>query len=457
MSTNIQEGGKIIKMSIKSNENNTLDKQNILNTDFKNLKKLYDEVLNVDKSTYKSSNDEPTPIDCVIEMVDKLPISLFKNKDLRILDPCCGNGNFHLVIYKKLKEMGYKKKEILNKILYFNDINKDRLNNVKKIFSDDKYDLNITELDFLNNDFKIKYDLIVANPPYAKLLENGKRASKNHNLIKDFIDKSLSLLKPNGYILFITPDNWMSFADRNILIEKITKLQIIHLDIHNAKKYFKKIGSSFTWYIIQNSDTQNDFTISGVWKNKIYSDTVKSMTRNYIPLLYNKNVQNILLKTIDNDELEKFKVLTSSDLHHYTKKSLISDHIDNTYKYKLIHTPKQTVYASRPHKYQDGYKLFISTTDKYSVFVDNCGMTQSIAFIICENKNQAELYKNILNHPLYVFLNNICRWGNFNNIRILQKFPKPNLTKYNNDDDENIIFKYFKLTNDEIEYIKNNI
>ena len=104
--------------SLKSNENNTLDKQNILNTDFKNLKKLYDEVLNVDKSTYKSSNDEPTPIDCVIEMVDKLPISLFKNKDLRILDPCCGNGNFHLVIYKKLKEMGYKKKEILNKIFF---------------------------------------------------------------------------------------------------------------------------------------------------------------------------------------------------------------------------------------------------------------------------------------------------------------------------------------------------
>jgi type I restriction-modification system DNA methylase subunit len=37
-----------------------------------------------------------------------------------------------------------------------------------------------------------KVDIIVANPPYAKMLENGKRASKNHNLIKDFIEKALS-------------------------------------------------------------------------------------------------------------------------------------------------------------------------------------------------------------------------------------------------------------------------
>jgi tRNA1(Val) A37 N6-methylase TrmN6 len=42
-----------------------------------------------------------------------------------------------------------------------------------------------------------QYDLIVANPPYAKLLENGKRASKNHNLIKVFIEKTLEQLKPN--------------------------------------------------------------------------------------------------------------------------------------------------------------------------------------------------------------------------------------------------------------------
>ena len=93
---------------------------------------------------------------------------------------------------------------------------------------------------------KQKFDFIVANPPYAKLLENGKRASKNHNLIGLFIKKSLELLNPNGLLLYITPDNWMSYADRNTLICELTKLQIVYLNIHIAKKYFKKIGSSLS-------------------------------------------------------------------------------------------------------------------------------------------------------------------------------------------------------------------
>lgn len=46
---------------------------NIDNSSFQDLKLFYDSTLNTDKTTYTSSNDEPTPIDCVIEMVDKIP------------------------------------------------------------------------------------------------------------------------------------------------------------------------------------------------------------------------------------------------------------------------------------------------------------------------------------------------------------------------------------------------
>jgi methylase of polypeptide subunit release factors len=189
---------------------------NIENSSFNELKKHYDKVLNTDKSTYKSSNDEPTPIDCICEMITKIPDELWKRDDLHILDPCCGNGNFSIPIMFELMKY-HDKKEILEEILEFNDINKDRLENVRKIFSNDKYKLHVTENDFMIHNNRSKYDLIVANPPYAKLLENGKRASKNHNLIKDFIEKALShqtqaykeilhalkpLLKPNTVIIF---------------------------------------------------------------------------------------------------------------------------------------------------------------------------------------------------------------------------------------------------------------
>lgn len=425
----------------------------IESSSFDELKNYYDKHLNMDKSTYKNSNDEPTPIDCISEMISKIPIELWSREQLSILDPCCGNGNFSIPILFELLKY-HSREKILEEIMEFNDTNESRLENVRKVFCKDKYALRVSSNDFIEHNNEKKYDLIVANPPYAKFLENGKRASKNHNLIKDFIEKALSQLKEGGYLLFITPDNWMSYADRNILIKTLTDLQIIHLDIHSAKKYFKKIGSSFTWYVIENKPYYKNMNVSGIWKKKEYISSVESGQRRYIPLLYNEMVRNILSKTVDNIDLKKFEVKTSSDLHKYTKKDFINENENEVYKYKLIHTPSQTVYASRPHKYQEGYKVFISTTDKYKVFIDECGMTQSIVFILCSNKKEAEKYQEILEHPLYVFINNICRWGNFNNIRILQSFPIPDIDY---DGDHMKIFNYFKITEEEINFMKEYI
>ena len=184
-------------------------------------------------------------------------------------------------------------------------------------------------------------------------------------------------------------------------------------------------------------------------EKKEHSSLVTSKPRKYIPLVYNSIIESILSKTIDNDSLKKFEIKTSSDLHRYTKSYLISNVRTEKYKYRLIDTPKQTVYASRPHKYQDTYKVFISITDKYKVFVDNCGMTQSIAFIICDTFEIANRYSLILQHPLYQFINDIYHWGNFNNIRILQHFPIP-VTDSLED-----IYSFFNITDDEIEFINN--
>jgi len=429
-----------------------MSKKTIDTSTFEELKRYYDKTLNTDKSTYKSSNDEPTPIDCISDMISKVPIELWKRSDLSILDPCCGNGNFSIPIIFELLKF-HSKDTILEQILEFNDINESRLDNVRSVFCGERYNLQISNHDFITFEGNKKYDLIVANPPYAKIQENGKRASKNHNLIKDFIEKALSRLKPKGYLLFITPDNWMSYANRNVLIEIITSLQIIHLDIHTAKKYFKKVGSSFTWYIIQNCPFYKNINVSGIWKKKEYVSSVISKQRRYIPLLYNQMVQNILSKTVDNTSIPKFEVKTSSDLHKYTKAKFIYHEKTEEFKYKLIHTPKQTVYSSRPHKFQEGFKVFISTTDKYSVFIDNCGMTQSIVFILCSNEEQAKRYSQILQHPIYVFINNICRWGNFNNIRILQSFPIPTVD-YSGDHQE--LYDHFNITKEEVQYINDN-
>ena len=416
---------------------------NITTSSYNNIKKYYDDNLNKDKNLVVTTNDEPTPIGCVEEMISKIPESFWKNKDIKILDPCCGCGNFPFVIYYKLLKY-HSREDILNNMLYFNDLNMDRITVMQKIFD---HDLNIYNEDFLEINITENFDLIVANPPYAKLLANGKRASKNHNLIGLFIKKSLEIIKPNGLLLYITPDNWMSYADRNTLISDLTNLQIIYLNIHIAK-IFQKVGSSFTWYLIENTPAYKPISIEGIWK-KIYKDIVQSEERKYIPLYYNKTIQSILHKTVDDNTFKKFDVKTSSDLHKYTKKTLISSVQDEIYKYKLIHTPKQIVWSSRPHKYQDGFKVFISTTSYYGTFVDNCGMTQSIAFIMCKDETNANNISKVLNHPMYKFINDICRYGNFNNIRILQKFP------YCDSYDD--VYEKFGITEEEKKFIETNL
>lgn len=426
---------------------------NIYTETYENLKKYYDEVLNKDRNTYKNSNDEPTPMGCVEEILSHVPSEFWARTDTCIMDPCCGNGNWHLAAWDLMRRhQPHATSADICKQFAFNDTSDIRLQNVRSVFGDDRSALRITKADFLsggggNGREVAKYDMIFANPPYARFMEDGSRASKNHTMTRDFLRVSLQQLKDGGYLIFLIPDNWMSLADRNDVPELLLGYKLIHLNIHGAKKWFPKIGSSFTWFIVQKEKpTEHEtFTVEHL---RFPVETVRHQVRDYVPLIYSEIVRSILNKTIDNNDYtsSRFQVETSSDLHKYTKRDLISTEPSAEHPYRLIHTPKQTVYSKRAHKYQDGWKVFLSTTDTYKAFVDDCGMTQSIAFILCASRDEADRIAAYLNHDLYVFLNNICRWGNFNNIRILQRFPKPN----------NLVespYDTFKLTKEECDFI----
>lgn len=394
-----------------------------IDNDYLKLKEFLDK-LNIQEYHFVNSNDICTPMGCVEEMINTIPKEFWKKKELKILDPCAGNGNFHACIVQRIPL----------KNLYFNDINKKRIENIKKIFGKET---NITKKDFLEFDDKEEFDLVVANPPYAKFTD-GKRTAKNHNLSRDFILKALSVTKENGYILFIVPDNWMSYADSNKVPEILSKYQFIHLNIHGAKKWFPKVGSSFSWFLLQKTPNKKEFVVDNNYKIKRVEKASVDVGARYIPLYYSNIVKSIINKTL-NASNPKYRIETSSNLHKYTQKKLISDIKDNKHSYKLKHTPSQIVWAERPHIYQEGWKVFISLTNQYGTCIDNCGMTQSIAFIRCSSKEEAERISKELNNEIFVFLNNITRYGNFNNNRILQIFP---------------IYKDFNLTEEELKFIK---
>ncbi len=392
---------------------------------FKKIKEYFD-LLNKDSSHFVNSNDICTPMDCVKIMVDSIPKNFWEKENLKVLDCCCGNGNFPAYIVTKTKLEN----------IYFNEINDKRINNLINYFGKN---INLTKKDFITFKDDEVYDLVVANPPYAKF-NKDKRVSKNHNMSRSFILKALTVTKRGGYVLFIVPNNWMSYADRNILPMLMSNYQFIHLDINGAKKWFPKVGSSFTWFLIKKDENKKPFTVSN---NYIIKDIQKvKLDKNvkYIPLYYSEIVRSIINKTLNDESLPKYNVQTSSNLHHYTKKELMRNVKDKEFKYRIIHTPSQTVWSKVPHIYQKGYKVFLSLTNQFVTFIDNdCGMTQSIAFIQCDSKENAEKIQNELNNDIYKFLNNITRYGNFNNIRILQHLPE---------------YGTFKLTDEELKFVK---
>ena len=376
---------------------------------FEKIKNYFNR-LNKDTNHFINSNDICTPLECVKEMVDTVPNSFWQKKDLKVFDSCCGNGNFHSYIATKTKLSN----------LYFNEINLRRIKNLKSYFGEN---INLTQKDFLEYEEKEIFDLVVSNPPYAKF--NGvNRVSKNHNLSRDFINKALKVTKKGGYILFIVPNNWMSFSDRNILPKELSQYQFIHLNIHGAKKWFPKIGSSFTWFLLQKIKNETPFIVVNNYFIKDIQKVKLDQNINFIPLYYSNIVRSIINKVVNNNQ-PKYCIETNSFLHAFTKKELLNKNKTKDFRYKIIHTPSQIFWSKVPHKYQNGYKVFISITNQYFTFIEkNCGMTQSIGFIRCNSKKEAEKIKNELDKPVFKFIINITRYGNFNNIRVLQNLSK---------------------------------
>ncbi|MBA7638204.1 hypothetical protein ES703_45857 [subsurface metagenome] len=196
-----------------------------------------------------------------------------KIKNIRILDPSCGSGRFLITIAEKLYQLhrilnpelsDYDiKKAIIQKNLYGIEIDNSayifsKLRLIKWLISTnvdlsilhnidlkslnltnfnqiiEKFDLkfNIFNFDFLLEFRSNKFDIIIGNPPYVenkkikdiefkkKITKRFKTAFRLFDLSIIFIERSLELLKNNGYLSFILPNKFLS-ADYGIKIRKL--------------------------------------------------------------------------------------------------------------------------------------------------------------------------------------------------------------------------------------------
>jgi SAM-dependent methyltransferase len=397
----------------------------------KELLELITECLKPKYIEKKQFGEVFTPMILVNEMLDKLPKEVWINKYLKWLDPCCGMGNFPIAVYLRLieglkeeiKDMNERKKYILENMLYMCELNKKNVLVCKQIFDiNNEYKLNIYEGDSLNlnynKEFKVKqFDIIIGSPPYQK--ENKKndtaRGGTNNNLYLEFINNAISLLKKDGYLLFIHPLNWRKIGSK-IFTEFINR-NIHYLKLNYGGKFFENVSVKTDYYVLKNSHIKNYKSIIEYINNKeiVISNIILSNTLKFIPNIFNEHINSILDKI--NIYGKQYECIISSDCHKtrpHVKKG-------NTeiFKYPLFNTSGNPFeyFSSKPHKNQYSKKIILSNSGKLSPFYDEgiLGTTQDSMYILINSKEEGNILINTINSKLFTFLIQICQWGNFRN------------------------------------------
>jgi type I restriction-modification system DNA methylase subunit len=158
-----------------------------------------------------SSNGEvSTPIELVREMLDKIPVEVWENPESKFLDPCMGKGTFLLEIVNRLVYIyNYSTEDAISRV-YGYDV---RFKYIS--YLEDVGFKNVFHKDFLNEEFNMKFDVIVGNPPYT--------IGKNKTIWNLFVEKSFELCKEEGYVSLIHPNGWRNIGGRFGKIQNLIK------------------------------------------------------------------------------------------------------------------------------------------------------------------------------------------------------------------------------------------
>jgi hypothetical protein len=450
------------------------------------------------KQTEKKERGEVfTPMKLVNEMLDALPKDVWRNKDLKWLDPASGMGNFPVAVYMRLMD-GLKavipseenrRKHILEEMLYMVEFDKANVFMMKKIFCGKNkdgigtYKLNIFEGSFIEGDgyirdgidiysstsstfnnkennsvivkvrkFDNRFDIILGNPPF-----NKDGVGKGGGVFwKYFVDKSLKIVKNDGYILMIHPTGWRKpvsmRASAGDIWNVFKKYNLLFLKITDEKiPNFPKVD----YYVLKKSTTQqNTKVINQFEKNPSMTSVLNLYNLPFIPHLISNEVISIINKVLNkNRGGEKFDIKYDQTIKPKKGIRNISGiphahYFDiNTKKYQEVFDKYKPDYVSIS-KIIMTYKSGKTSANLYAkYFSKGIGTTNNTMYQLITKKDNINSLITFLNSKLILFILKITQYSSpphqINEYNILNMFAKPNDAKINTDED---IYNYYKLT-----------
>ena len=421
------------------------------------------------KELEKKQNGEVfTPPDLIQQKFNKLTLAdpqIWSDPSKKFLDPANGIGNYPALAFHRLME-GLKnaipneadrKKHILENMLYMCELNKKNIEVSRKVFDPEGvYTLNLYQGSYLDLDTKKewgveKFDVVFGNPPYQPP-SNGKKGGKS--LWPTFVEKSIKLLKVNGFLVFVHPALWRK--PENELHDLMFGKQIHYLSIHTKQEAEKVFHATtrYDWYVLQN-------TTSSVPTPIRFDDNVSSslMITQALPFIVNHggDVMEKMRKKNRHGYLLAERSSEGHSARDYVAKTKTTANI-----YPLINGSSKMrgirlCWSSKPLKYQYSKKVIFSNGEVIQPFYDSgkFGTTEGGIFIPVDSDTDGVKLTRFLKSKLVSYIVGATKWSNFEtNKQIFWSIPHPKDLPDNFTDAQ--VYAYFGLTPEEIGRIEAN-
>jgi len=447
----------------------------------KELLELITECLKPKDIEKKQFGEVFTPMKLVNEMLDKLPVDVWKNKNLKWLDPATGMGNFPIAVYLRLMEglkdeiddIKERKKHILENMLYMCELNKKNVLVCNQIFDiNNEYNLKIHQGDFLEFNSKIfninEFNIIIGNPPYQEAEATG-----DNKLYLDFTKICLKILKDNGLLLFITPTNvknYLTCQNKNRgYIDNLYNIKFLSINTSNI--YFPNVGTFFAYFVIEKSIVNETKTNVIFLRNGNIETDIITIKKGYnLPLCISKHDINIINKVsnlIEKNNLlfdikkASYNIENKLTYQRIRKQHLISGKISNKettrFKYKIIDKINKSNPYPGIYYYNDiimcdyGIPKIIMCTGGYLMpEYDEKGeynLSDNMIYLSCTSKQNYDAFKIIINSNLINYLNKITMTDNIHGRdNVIMNLKLINLNQIN---DESDIYKIYNITKEE--------
>lgn len=384
-----------------------------------------------------------TPIILIDEILDNLPLHVWKTPQYKWLDPCAGHGNFFLLVYPRLMNglksvitsIDERKKHILTKMLYMNDVNKTNVKILKNIFGENS---NISCTNFLKNwngynpdenqtilddtyDANNKYNIILENPPYQiskKETYKGGRGN-NHTLWDRFIHASFKILdEKEGWLGAITPANWR--RPGHPLYHSIIAPRLTYLHIYGKKEGIRLFGAQtrFDLYILSNNERKTPIIIDEMGKthNEIHPNDWGFLP-NYS---YEKVNRFFSLKNGKNGKKENNKTKKIMyDSNEYNS-VFLSKRQTSKSRYPVVHTMTKKGLGVRWSSKKKGHfgisKVLLNFNEilyPYNDWKGKYGMSQLTFGIPIDSKKEGDELIKKINSDDFKETIKATKWGSF--------------------------------------------